>query len=80
MSHNRMASINYRQLAGQTQCLQLQAYCGMIMRVVTAVGRKTEPDMILNQYRVLPKYTLLTDLLNQTFTFLALASMANRIF
>lgn len=62
------------------QRLQLQAYCGMIVRVVRAVQRKTETDMILNQYRVLPKYTLLTDLLKYNFTFLALASMANRRF
>ena len=71
---------NCRQWAWQMQHLQPQAYCGMIMRVVRAVERKTETDMILNQYRALPKYTLLSDLLNQIFTFLALASMANRIF
>jgi hypothetical protein len=41
---------------------------------------KRQTDMILNQYRVLPNYTLLTDLLSQTFIFLALASMANRMF
>jgi hypothetical protein len=52
----------------------------MIMRVVRAVEKKKETKMSLNQYRALPKHTLLTELLDRTFTCIGFASMANRRF
>jgi hypothetical protein len=62
------------------QHFQLQVHCVVIMKVVRTVERKKETKMSLSQYRALPKHALLTELLDQAFTCMALANMASRRF
>lgn len=58
-----------------------QIYCVMIVRWVVAVEwRKREKNMTLNHWKIMQRTTLLTKLLNYSFTWTALLGMTQRMF